>query len=390
MKTDFEVVVIGGGPAGTTAARFACIGGAKVLLVERKKEFGVPTRCAEGVGETSLAEFLKPDPSFISRRLKGARLISPDGTAVELTVEGSGLILERKIFDRKLAELAGEAGTEIWLNSQVTAIERAGDHGWRIRISQNGTEKKVTSRIIIAADGVESRVGRWAGFKTALSLHNIESALQYQIYDESVDQNFCELYFGEGVAPGGYLWCFPKGEGVGSVGVGLAADRLKGKTARSFLDDFLHEKFPNARIISMVAGGIPVSVTLKEIVGDGIMLVGDAARQVNPMTGAGILNGMIAGKLAGEVAASAIKQGDTTKERLQEYQKLWHQRVGKIHRAYYVIKEGVIKLSDDSLNRVAHLLSDLPPEKRTIKRVFFTALSRDPRLLLELRHIFGR
>jgi digeranylgeranylglycerophospholipid reductase len=389
MKTDFEIVVIGGGPAGTTAARFASIGGAKVLLVERKREFGVPTRCAEGVGEKGLAEFLEPDPSFISRRLKGARLISPDGTGVELTVEESGFILERKIFDRKLAELAGEAGTEIWLNSQVTSIERAGDHGWRTKVSQNGTTRMVTSKIVIAADGVESRVGRWAGFRTALSLHNIESGLQYQIYDESVDQDFCELYFGAKVAPAGYLWCFPKGEGVGSVGVGLAADHLKGKTAKSLLDDFLRKKFPNARIISMVAGGIPVSATLKEIVGDGIMLVGDAARQVNPMTGAGILNGMIAGKLAGQVAASAIKEGDTSKKRLKEYQKLWHQRVGRIHRAYYIIKEGVIRLSDDSLNRTAQVLLDLPLDKRTLRRVFIAALSRNPKLLLELRHIFG-
>jgi digeranylgeranylglycerophospholipid reductase len=389
MKTDFQAVVIGGGPAGTTAARFASIEGAKVLLAERKREFGVPTRCAEGVGEVGLKEFLEPDPAFISRRLKGARLISPDGTAVELTVEGSGFILERKIFDRKLAELAGEAGTEIWLNSQVTAIERAREGSWSVRISGNKTEKRVTTEVIIAADGVESRVGRWAGLRTALSLHNIESGMQYQICDESADQDFTEFYFGENVAPGGYLWCFPKGEGLASVGVGIAADHLSGRTAKAFLDDFLKIRFPKAKILSMVAGGIPVSSTLKEIVGDGIMLVGDAARQVNPMTGAGILNGMIAGKLAGQVAVSAIKDGDTSKNRLKEYQKLWYQRLGRTHRAFYLIKEGVIRLSDEALNRTAHLLWDLPPDKRTLKRVFFTALSREPKLLLELRHLFG-
>jgi len=389
VKTDFEIVVIGGGPAGTTAARFGSAGGAGVLLIERKREFGVPTRCAEGVGEKGLREFLEPEVSFISRKLKGARLISPDGTAVELTVEGTGFILERKIFDLKLAELAGSAGTEIWLNTQVTAVKRASEGSWSLSISRNGGERRVTSKVIIAADGVESRVGRWAGLRTALSLHDIESGLQYQIYDESADQDFCDLYFGEKVAPGGYLWCFPKGEGLASVGVGIAADHLNGRTAKSFLDDFLEKRFPNARILSIVAGGIPVSTTLKEIVGEGIMLVGDAARQVNPMTGAGILNGMIAGKLAGQVAASAIREGDTSKKRLREYQKLWHQRMGRIHLAYYIIKEGVVRLSDEALNRTAHILSGLPPDKRTLRRVFFTALSRDPKLLLELRHIFG-
>jgi len=358
-------------------------------LIERKREFGVPTRCAEGVGEKGLREFLEPEVSFISRKLKGARLISPDGTAVELTVEGTGFILERKIFDLKLAELAGSAGTEIWLNTQVTAVKRASEGSWSLSISRNGGERRVTSKVIIAADGVESRVGRWAGLRTALSLHDIESGLQYQIYDESADQDFCDLYFGEKVAPGGYLWCFPKGEGLASVGVGIAADHLNGRTAKSFLDDFLEKRFPNARILSIVAGGIPVSTTLKEIVGEGIMLVGDAARQVNPMTGAGILNGMIAGKLAGQVAASAIREGDTSKKRLREYQKLWHQRMGRIHLAYYIIKEGVVRLSDEALNRTAHILSGLPPDKRTLRRVFFTALSRDPKLLLELRHIFG-
>lgn len=389
MRVDFDIVVIGGGPAGTAAARFASIEGAGVLLLERKKEFGVPTRCAEGVGEKGLREFIEPDGSFISRSLKGARLISPGGTAVELTQEGAGFILERKIFDRRLAELAVEVGTEINMNSQATAIHRRDDGSWQVTISRNGAEKEITCSIIIAADGVESRVGRWAGLKTALSLHNVESGLQYQIYDESADQDFAELYFGNRIAPAGYTWCFPKGDGLASVGVGVAADRLQGKTAKALLDDFLKVRFPEAKIVSVVAGGIPISATLKEIVGDGIMLVGDAARQVNPMTGAGILNGMIAGKLAGQVAAAALRDGDTSGKRLKEYQRLWHQRMGRILRGYYIIKEGVIRLSDEALNRTAHILADLAPEKRTLRRVFFTALSRDPKLLLELRHIFG-
>ena len=118
------------------------------------------------------------------------------------------------------------------------------------------------------------------------------------------------------------------------------------------------------------------------------MLVGDAARQVNPMTGAGIINGMIAGKIAGITASESINMRSWKKDDFRDYPKEWHQRIGSNHEKYFKMKEVVNKFSDESLNQIAETINSLPESKRTLRKVFMTALIKHPLLLGELRHLF--
>ncbi|MBD3234185.1 MAG: geranylgeranyl reductase family protein [candidate division Zixibacteria bacterium] len=387
MKNKHDVVVIGAGPSGSTAARFASEGGCDVLLIERKRDIGIPVRCAEGVSEEPLKEFIQPHPSFIRNYIREIRLFPPNDIYVLLAPVNKGYILDRRVFDRELAKLAVRAGTDLKTSCMGQSAKRCDDGTVNVSMLFKGEKISVNCKIIIGADGVESRVGRWLGLKTVTALRNTEGALQYVLTHPEIDKRYCDFYFGKDVAPGGYLWVFPGDDNVASVGLGCAGNAIKGKTLRVLLDTFVESKYPGAKILSEVAGGIPVQATLKEITIDNMMLSGDAARQVNPMTGAGIINGMIGGKLAGQTAAEAIKKGDWTKEGLKDYPAMWHERIGKDHERFYKIKEVVNKFSDDTFNKISDSMNSLPGEDRTLKRVFMTALVKHPSLLMELRHL---
>jgi digeranylgeranylglycerophospholipid reductase len=388
MNESCDVVVVGAGPSGSTAARFAAEGGCGVLLIERKRDIGIPVRCAEGASQKSLREFLEPDPAFIRNEISKVRLFAPDGNAVVITPENSGYILDRRVFDRELANIAASKGVEVLTSCTATGIGKRDDKTVTLIMKIRNEEYKVNCRIVIGADGVESRVGRWFGLKTVTTLHNTEGALQYVINHPGIEKDYCDFYFGSEVAPGGYLWVFPGNDHNASVGLGCAGDRLKGKSLHHFLDSFIERNYTGARILSEVAGGIPVQATLKEIIADNLMLVGDAARQVNPMTGAGIVNGMIAGKIAGTVAAEAVKKGSWAKKDFRDYPVLWHERIGRNHERFFKMKEVINDLSDRSLNKIAEAVNSLPEAKRTMRKLFMTALIKHPALLGSLKHLF--
>jgi digeranylgeranylglycerophospholipid reductase len=144
--------------------------------------------------------------------------------------------------------------------------------------------------------------------------------------------------------------------------------------------------YPNASILSQVAGGIPFTPTLDKIVAPGIMLVGDAARQINPLSGGGIISGMIGGSIAGKVAGESILKGNPNL--IFEYEKKWHDRLGKRHEMFNRIKNGIYNLSDKTYNGIAHDLKKLPKEKLTLGQVAKAAVINKPSLLLDVAKTF--
>jgi digeranylgeranylglycerophospholipid reductase len=359
-----------------------------VLLLEKDREVGIPVRCAEGIGDEGLRSVLEPRERWIAARIDAAELVAPDGTRVRLSYPSAGYVLHRKIFDYDLAQMAAEAGVEVRTKAYVHGLLWEDGRVAGVRVLHLGEDRAIRAQIVIGADGVESRVGRWAGLNTVTSMHDMEACVQVTASRVEVEPNVCYFYFGKEVAPGGYAWVFPKGDGVANIGLGVSGDYSGRKKPIAYLRQFLAERFPKASILTWVAGGVPCAPTLKEIVADGVMLVGDAAHQANPISGGGIATALIAGKICGRVAAEAIRDGDVSKKRLAQYAKEWHKAEGKTHERFYRIKEGVYRLSDEDLNRTAHMLAQLPPEEITITRVFRTALFREPRLLLEVAKVF--
>jgi digeranylgeranylglycerophospholipid reductase len=148
----------------------------------------------------------------------------------------------------------------------------------------------------------------------------------------------------------------------------------------------MERNYADASVMTQVVGGIPFTPTLKKIVGPGIMLVGDAARQINPLSGGGIISGMIGGSIAGKIAAEAIQKEDLNY--IAEYEVQWHKRLGKRHEMFNRIKNGIYKLSDDKYNSIAHSLSNIPKDKMTLGNVAKSAVMHKPSLLIDVAKTF--
>jgi digeranylgeranylglycerophospholipid reductase len=396
MRSDYDVIVVGAGPGGSWAAKAAAEKGAKVLMLEKDREVGTPVRCGEAIGAAGLAAVCEPDPipperglrRGIASEISGAVLVAPNGREVVLEFSPSaGYVLDRKVFDFELALMAAAKGVEVRTKAYVYDVIRNGAVNG-VRVQQLGKNYDVTAKIVIGADGIESRVGRFAGLRTFTKLKDMESCMQVTLANVRVDPHYIYLFFGQDVAPGGYLWIFPKSETVANVGLGISGDFARHKSAQRYLQEFIDRRFPKAAAVYTVVGGVSCAPTLTKIVADGLMLVGDAAHQINPMTGGGIVTAMLAGKIAGRVAAEAIASGDVSGKNLAPYPKEWHEAQGKNHERIYKIKQAVYKFTDDELNRTAEAVLARKPEERTLVNVFKAALVRHPSLIFDLLKVF--
>jgi len=388
MKNSYDVIVVGAGPAGSTAARFAAEGGAKVLMLEKDREVGIPVRCAEAVGEKGIKKIIELKDEWIANHIEAVRLVAPDSTVVKVHHEDVGFVLDRKRFDYDLAKMAASSGVEVKTKAYVYGLLKENGAVTGVKVKHLGKDYEIRSKIVIGADGVESRVGRWAGLRTHLKLQDIETCAQMTVSNIKIERQYCDFYFSYEIAPGGYLWVFPKNENTANIGLGISGEYAHQKSALSYLKEFMKKKFPDASVLTTVAGGVPCAPYMKNIVTDGLMLTGDAAHQSNPISGGGIVLGMLAAKIAGKVAAKAINENNVAEKRLSEYVVEWDKIGGNNHRRAYKLKESVYKLTDDDLNRTAEAINKKSDDKHTIINIFKTALMKHPKLIPDMIKVF--
>ncbi len=386
---EYDVLVVGAGPGGSIAARTCAERGLSVLMVEKRQEIGAPVRCAEGISKKDLERFVEVDKRFIAAEVIGAKIYAPDGT--EITLEESmagnevGYVLERKIFDRHLARLAAKAGAEVMVKTSAVGLERVGDKV-RVKLRRMGEEFYVECKIVIGADGVESRVGKWAGIDTTLKLDEIESCVQYLMTDIEFDPDYCHFWFGRKIAPGGYVWLFPKGNGMANVGIGVMPSMAE-RHPKAYLDDFI-KRFEGGKIVEIVAGAVPVKGEIETAVADNVMLVGDAARHADPITGGGIANAMKAGYYAGIVASEAVKKGDYSAKTLKRYDDLWKKDFGKDLARKRKLQQKLIKMDDETLNAIMRSISKANIKEISVKSIIKEVIKRNPKLLWDLKDLF--
>jgi digeranylgeranylglycerophospholipid reductase len=384
MTRELDVLVVGAGPAGAVAAREAKRAAPEldVLLIERDRAVGAPVRCAEGVGDAGLREFATPEGApWVARKITRVIFLAPDDTEVKVAQRDVGWILDRTRFDAYLAAQAVAAGADLRVGIEATGMQRCPDGRWHVRLRGAGSEETVRARVVIGADGVEAMVGRWAGLDTRVPARDMESCAQYVLQGIDLDPDAIYIQWGERVAPGGYAWVFPKGDGTANVGLGLVALRSDGRNARAYLDEWVSRRYPRGARTSYTVGGVIVHTTVQKTYADGLLLAGDTAHMINPLSGGGIVNAMKAGRLAGGTAAAAIREGDTSAHRLSSYHDTWMKLLGEDHLKYYRIKQALENLSDDFFNGLARTVNRIPLEKRTLGRIFAHALVRHPQLI---------
>ncbi len=366
MKTyQCDIVIVGAGPGGSMAAKFCAAGGLDTILIEKKAEIGAPLRCARRVSKKWLTEVgIEPDPTWIRADMKGAIIKSTQGTAFQLDESKAGnevgYVLERHLFDKALAKDAAEAGAKIMMRTSATGIIRGADGKIAgVKAKCMGEEIEIRAKAVVAADGYESQVGRWAGIDTTLKLSDIDSCIQYRMCNLDVAPDFCEFVIGS-AAPGGYVWIFPKGNGVANVGIGVMGSLCKkGADAKYYLDKFIAEdpRFAKAQILEIMGGFVSTCPGLDCAVDDNIILVGDAARVIDPITGGGICHACRTGMYAGKVLIECAKKNDFSKEALMPYEKMWRDRMEDKLFRNWMAKEKLATLTDDVIDDLIKMIS---------------------------------
>jgi digeranylgeranylglycerophospholipid reductase len=313
-------------------------------------------------------------------------MVSPSGTRVSIGNIDESYILDRAKMDYDLAAEAAKAGATLLLSTPVIDVMRTTGGKYECRTP----DKLYVASSLIIADGVESRIARLLGWNTALSREDIETCAFCRIASPLIDQNACQFYTGSTVAPGGYAWIFPRGKGEANVGLGIIGTRSHSGAAREYLMKFLDRELPGSRYTNLHCGGVPVARYIRPLVRDAALLVGDAARQVNCISGAGIHYSLFAGKLAGTIAGQAVgSDGTVNYKTIQTYEPLWRKRYGRQQDRSYALKEFVMKTDDAFLDRVAASLAKEPPDKMNYMRVFARTFAKRPLLLLKAMKLFG-
>ena len=318
-STHHDVIVIGGGPAGSTVARYAASNGADVLVIDGRDPIGTPLQCGELVPSNDemrrlcpavpdMDDLFQTPESAISRRSTKMHLVPPSGKPLKFDFEG--LVLNRVAHDEALVELAKLNGAKYLVDSHVDRVEE------NTVILRNGST--FSAKIIVGAAGHNDPLRRdfWD-----------ESSLKIPVKFVLMDGDFgdaVELHFGS-MAPGGYAWMFPKSSGA-NIGLGIQRKFARGRSLNEYADEFISNY--GGEISFRGAGSLPMSGSIRNFVKGNYLLVGDAAGMVLPSNGAGITIAMIGGRIAGQVIAEHLSEGVP----LMEYERRWNQQMGKVMR----------------------------------------------------------
>lgn len=386
----YDVVIVGSGPAGSVTARFAAESGAKVLIIERRKEVGVPVLCGEGISRKIDEWNFLEGTRWIASNMDGARIYSPDGTMVKLGAEmagnETGYVIYRDIFDQELARQAIKAGAKIMMNTNATDLLKEKDKIKGIKVKQFDDEFEIEADIVVGADGVESKIGKWAGINTTLKPKDLETCAQYTLSNIECNDAYCDFYLGKEIAPGGYVWVFPKGKDVANVGIGILASLSESGMAKKLLDKFIenNSKLKSGEPIRFLAGSVPVSNPV-ETVRDNLLLVGDAARHVDPITGGGLTHCLQGGKIAGETIGDAVDKQQFDQETLSQYETGWKEAYSRKIKRNYMVKELLLGFDDKTLNKLADSLKDIKFEEISTLGLVKALVFKHPTLLMKLK-----
>jgi len=359
LNSKSDILVVGGGPCGAFAALTAAkLGVKEVVVCEEHKEIGLPKHCAGHVSLKGLRQLgLSLPQKIVENQIRGAVFYSPSGREFRVELGTSvTLVLNRELFDKYLADLALQAGVRYMLGARVQSFQ------WKHNLvtGVSLTDQSVESDVVIDAEGYSSTLLKTAGLKT-LDRSMVVNAIQGEIDKvDDVDADFVEVYLGKKYAPGLFVWIIPRRDS--SAKIGLAT---KSGNPRECLGYFLEhhptarKKLKNSRVISLSYHPIPLGGPIPKTCHNGLLIVGDAASQVKPTTGGGIIMGLTCAKIAGETAHQAIQKGNFSEAFLSTYQKRWRKAIGFDMAVMRQIRLMLNRLSDQQLDKIVALGSQL-------------------------------
>jgi len=360
---EFDVIIAGGGPGGLAVAETVAKAGASVLLLEQNKEIGSPTRTTGGSFVQDMKDLGIPEAFY--HPIKRCRYISPHNCVKFEYAEPVTCVLDVRGMFQFMAERAIEAGA--WISVGSTATEPVVTNGVVTGVkvkTPTAEDAEFHSKVLIDATGYRSLMIKQADVSSGTKRFGVGS--EYDFYAPNYDQDEAVLIVGSQIAPSGYAWAFPWGRKRVRVGVGILhtdsdahpdryLDILVARSAEFGID------LKGAQPIEYHFGLVPSDGVLDSFVGDGIMAVGDAAGQPSPLVGEGIRWAIKAGRMAGAVAADAVKANDFSKSFLGRYQRRWNTKFGKNLRIAYEINRKIAQWDDAKWDRKTELLKLFTP-----------------------------
>jgi len=389
MVEHYDIIIVGGGPAGLAAAKAAAGEGGKVLLLEMQSQIGGQTQSATWAPASIVNQPLK---EAVCNEVHRVKLNSPHQ---QLAVDGDfGAILDRRVFDKLLASEAVASGADIWVSCPVKELIVSKDVVKGVHAEAGTWSERLECEIVIDASGVQ---GQWSSFllrklfKREWDRELLMLSNEYIMANASARE--VELFFNSYFAPLGHAWVYPFGRRFAMVGI--RGVRIHPDAA---LDEFIGRRaipsIENAVPIAAFRGQLPIEGTLSPTCADGILSVGGAAGHVYALSGEGLRYALACGELAGKIAVDAIVEGSVSKEALMEYDRSWRAKFEPELRVGQLLHTSLRTSPDQKMDALLGSLAGDVSIQRAFVNVFMgVELAESLELLIssdEIGRIFGR
>ena len=409
VQREIAITIVGAGPSGAfTALNLAKLGLAtKTVVFEEHHYIGKPSHCAGHLNIRTLNNLnVKLPEKIIENKIRGANFYSPSG--LNLRIERKTpitLVVNRELFDLTIAKEAEKMGVEFRLKSRVKKIlvENGKVSGLIVQNLNKKLNERIYSQLVIDAEGCPATLLRKADFPFPTSQNLVYGGQAEVSKIEDVENDIVEIYLGKKFAEGLFAWIIPRKDGTAKVGLAVKS----GNPKRALLN-FIHnhpiasKKLRKGRILSLSFHPIPLGGPVTKTFGNGLLVVGDAASQVKPTTGGGVITGMICARLAAKTALKAYKLNDFSEKTLIEYEKAWKREIGFELKIMLKVRRMLDKLSDKQidklfelciktgLNQVLEKVGDLDFQGKTILKAIPNPKGLIPFLYLVWSALTGR
>lgn len=364
----FDVVVAGAGTGGCLAAKTAAKAGLKVCLTDAKRKEAIGKKiCGDAIGKHHFSNLGLREPSAgeLERVMEGVKILSPD-TQASYVVKGEmlyGFILNRHGFGQRVLKEATDAGAVLYDETQVLEpiIERGFVGGVSTKDLKSGKRNVFKGSVVIEATGffapIRKKLGQEFGIDTQIDNRDVEACYREirQLKKPMDELALCQIYLTQAVAPGGYYWIFPEGGTKVNVGLGVAmAGKFPNPKERLYKHVVSQPLFKDSTLVDGGAWYVPTRRPLDNMVGNGIITVGDAACQVNPIHGGGMGPSMIGGDFAGKTAVKALEEDNVSREGLWSYNVDFVRDYGAKQAGLEIFRVLLQHLDDEDLNYGMH------------------------------------
>jgi digeranylgeranylglycerophospholipid reductase len=364
-ELDFDVVVVGGGPAGSSAARIAANNGCTVALIEKEKEIAETVRTSGVTWISDIEEFGIPNECY--NPIKKFSFCSPKNSVTISDGIAKAAVLDVRETYRFLAKRAQSSGSKVFTNTNVSEILKDST-GKCVGVIAKLHDKniKFKAKMVIDASGFASVVAKELGHVKQWKKFGVGA--EFEVKTEKLEYDNWWLMVGQKYSPAGYAWIFPTSKNTARVGVGIGKpDSDIDPTIR--LNELIDNRIGPIKDLGEIEkiefhyGLIPNEGLSRKTVYDNLILVGDSAGQANPLVLEGIRYAIRFGEVAGKIAATAIKSGDTSETSLMPYEKEWRKAIESKINSAVKVQNRWVGLTDDEWDKELDIINELTADE---------------------------